>query len=109
LVDCQDDTVGGVFMVEDGPFDTDSIEHIKEVTNIKSDNVAALYIGLGGTSAALGARLYERVEEGVGKYFEQKGVVPTPADVENEAVRFALWMYRERDCEADSDNDDLYD
>lgn len=100
-------------MVEDGLYDPGSIEYIKEVTNINCDKMASLYIGLGGTSAALGAHLYKQVEMEVGKYFGKQEVAPEPADCENEAARFALWMYRVRDqaraSQENADNDDLYD
>jgi hypothetical protein len=102
----QNDVVGGVFMVEDGPSDAESVAFMKEITSITSDHVADLYIGLGARSAALGAHLYGKMEMEVNHYFVEQGVIPGPLDFQNEALRFALWMYRERDLNAEKEDDD---
>jgi hypothetical protein len=106
LIYQQDDVVGGAYMVEDGPSDADSVVFMRDITTITSDRVAHLYIGVGARSAALAADLYGKVEREINLYFVQQSKIPSPADFENEAVRFALWMYRERDKGAAGEGED---
>ena len=89
-------------MMEDGPGDAEDVAFIKEMTTITSDRLAQLFLGLGANSAALATRLYHKFEIEVKQYFAGQMIVPFPPDFENEALRFAIWMYMARDL----DNED---
>jgi hypothetical protein len=95
----QIDIVGGISMIEDGFSEEEDVAYIKEMTTITSGHVAHLFLGLGSKSAALATHLYHKFEEEVNQYFVKQGLVPCPPDFENEALRFALWMYMARDLD----------
>lgn len=93
------DIVGDFFMVEDGPGDPEDVAFIKEITGLTNDRVAELFLGMGANSAALGTHLYQRFEIEINQYFVSQGITPVPADIENEALRFAIWTYLARDLD----------
>jgi hypothetical protein len=97
----QIDVVGGMSMIEDGPGDTESVAFIMETTTITNNRVAQLFLGLGGNSAALATHLYSKFEAQINDYFDKQHVVSSPADVENEALRFAIWMYMARGLDSE--------
>jgi hypothetical protein len=95
----QIDIVGGMTMIENGFSEEVDVAYIKEMTTITSDRLAHLFLGLGAKSAALATHLYHKFEEVVNHYFVEQGLVPRPPDFENEALRFAIWMFMARDLD----------
>jgi hypothetical protein len=86
-------------MLEDGPGDAESVAFIKDTTTIPSDRVAQIFLAMSAHSAALAAHFYGKFEIEVNHYFIEQGILPHPADFENEALRFAVWMYVARKME----------
>jgi flagellar biosynthesis GTPase FlhF len=86
-------------MLEDGPGDAESVAFIKDTTTIPSDRVAQIFLAMSAHSAALAAHFYSKFEIEVNHYFIEQGILPHPADFENEALRFAVWMYVARKME----------
>lgn len=87
-------------MIEDCPGDAESVVLIREMTTITNDRVAQLFLGLGANSVALAAHLYSKFEEAINDYFVEQSILPIQTDVENEALRFAIWMFTARDLDA---------
>jgi hypothetical protein len=86
-------------MLEDGPGDAESVAFMKDTTTIPSDRVAQIFLAMSAHSAALAAHFYSKFEIEVNHYFIEQGILPHPADFENEALRFAVWMYVARKME----------
>jgi hypothetical protein len=86
-------------MLEDGPGDAEGVAFIKDTTTIPSDRVAQIFLAMSAHSAALAAHFYSKFEIEVNHYFIEQGILPHPADFENEALRFAVWMYVARKME----------
>lgn len=86
-------------MLEDGPGDAESVAFIKDTTTIPSDRVAQIFLAMSAHSAALAAHFYSKFEIEVNHYLIEQGILPHPADFENEALRFAVWMYVARKME----------
>lgn len=90
-------------MIGDGPGDPEDVEFIKEITTITNDRIAELFLGMSCHSAALAVHLYGKFEIVVNHYFVEQSILPCPADFENEALRFAIWMYMAQGLD-DGDN-----
>lgn len=93
-------------MVVDGPCSAEEVAHIKKYTSITNDNLAQLFMGISGQSAALAVDLSKKFEIKITEYFAENGILATMEAFESEAFRFGLWMFMARAPDPDCKNVD---
>lgn len=84
-------------MIQDGPMEAYHTDVVKNNTSIISDTVAEPLVGICAQMGVIATNLWLKMEKVLDRYFGRQHIVPGQLDFENEALRFALWMYRERD------------
>lgn len=69
-----------VGFLEEPPFDSGTIRHVKEMCGIEEDSWASTYISLGGGSAALAVNFYHAAHAEIKLHFDKVGTTDQSAE-----------------------------